>query len=194
MVEREERTRINAKKKLIIIVNNNERKRKNKANIRGKTKINVIIPHTFQTITIINSRIVLSSSEIYGYWPLYCLFVAWKPMAGGGNFFQVVVQVTSIVCCLLRVAVLHDQDAPAVASGRQQGPHCHGRLWKVCEQTGGCCVSSAQVATASSSTEWQLGYVGGAGVWGGATVVIVDAARGGTAKGVVVLKVFRQVD
>lgn len=67
MVEREERTRINAKKKLIIIVNNNERKRKNKANIRGKTKINVIIPHTFQTITIINSRIVLSSSEIYGY-------------------------------------------------------------------------------------------------------------------------------
>lgn len=49
MVEREERTRINAKKKLIIIVNNNERKRKNKANIRGKTKINVIIPHTFQT-------------------------------------------------------------------------------------------------------------------------------------------------
>lgn len=115
-------------------------------------------------------------------------------MAGGGNFVQVVVQVTSIVRRLLRVAVLHDQDAPAVRRGRQQGPHRHGRLREVCEQGGGPSVTGAHVAAALSSTERQLGYVGGARVGGGPTVVIVDAARGGTAKGVVVLKVFRQVD
>lgn len=90
--------------------------------------------------------------------------------------------------------MLHDQDAPAVSGGRQQGPHCHGRLREVCEQGGRRCVSGTQVPAASSSTEGQLGYVGGAGVGGGATVVIVDAAGGGTAKGVVVLEVSRQVD
>lgn len=163
--------------------------------MKGMQKINVNIPHISQNIPIVNSGVVaLPWSEIYGYWPLYCLFVAWKPVAGGGNFFQVVVQVTSIVCCLLWVAVLHDQDAPAISRGRQQRPHCHGRLRKVCEQSGSRSITGAQVAPALSCTEWQLGYVRGAGVGGGATVVIVNAAGRGMAKGVVVLKVFSQVD
>lgn len=91
--------------------------------------------------------------------------------------------------------MLHYEDAPAVSCGRQQGPHCHRRLRKVCEQSGGCCaVTSAQISTAPSSTEGQLGYVGRARIGGGAAVVIIDAARGGTAKGVVVLKIFSQVN
>ncbi len=50
MIERGERPRINAKKEAYQnLEKNNERKRKNKAKIRGKQKINVSIPHTFQT-------------------------------------------------------------------------------------------------------------------------------------------------
>lgn len=114
-------------------------------------------------------------------------------MAGGGNFFQVVVQVAAVVRRLLRVAVLHDHDAPAASAGGQQGAHCHGRLRQVREQSGTRRVPTAQVAAAPSPTQGQLGQVGGAGVRGGATVVVVDAARGGAAEGVVVVEVFRQV-
>lgn len=74
-------------------------------------------------------------------------------MAGGGNFFQVVVQVAPVVRRLLRVAVLHDHDAPAGSAGGQQGAHCHGRLREVREQSGGRRVPGAQVATAPSPTQ-----------------------------------------
>lgn len=115
-------------------------------------------------------------------------------MAGGGNLLQVIVQVTSIVRSLLRVAVLHDQDAPAVSGGWQQGPHRQGLLRReVREQGGGRRLARAQVAAAPSRAERQLGYVGGPQV-GGAAVVVVDAARGRAAQGVVVLKVLCQVD
>lgn len=77
-------------------------------------------------------------------------------MAGGGNFFQVVVEVAA-VRRLLRVAVLHHQDAPSVSGGRQQGAHCHGRLRQVREQGGGRCVPAAQVAPAPPPAERQLG-------------------------------------
>lgn len=97
-------------------------------------------------------------------------------MAGGGNFLQVVVQVTPVVRRLLRVAVLHDHDAPAASAAGQQGAHCQGRLRQVRQQSGGRRVPSAQVAAAPSPTQRQLGQVGGAGVGGGAAVVVVDAA------------------
>lgn len=117
-----------------------------------------------------------------------------QPVAGGGNLLQVVLQVTPIVRRLLRVAVLHDQDAPAVPGGRQQGPHRHGRLRQVREQSAARRVSGAQVPATAAPAERQLGQVGGAGVGEGAAVVVVDAAGGGPPQAVVVLKVFRQVD
>lgn len=77
-------------------------------------------------------------------------------MAGGGNFLQVVVQVAA-VRRLLRVAVLHHQDAPSVCGGGQQGAHRHGRLRQVREQRGGRRVPAAQVAPAPPAAERQLG-------------------------------------
>lgn len=97
-------------------------------------------------------------------------------MAGGGNFFHVVVQVAPVVGRLLRVAVLHDHDAPAVSTGGQQGAHCHGRLREVREQRGGRRVPGAQVPSAPPPAQRELRQMGGAGVGGGATVVVVDAA------------------
>lgn len=72
--------------------------------------------------------------------------------------------------------MLHHHDAPAGSAGGQQGSHCHGRLRKVREQSGGRRVPCAQVAAAPSPAQRHLGQVGGAGVGGGATVVVVDAA------------------
>ena len=96
-------------------------------------------------------------------------------MTGGGHVLRVLVQIAA-VCRILRVAVLHHQDAPPV-SGRDQGPDWLGLNVR---QDGS--FPCAEVAAAAL----EAGELG-------STVVVVEAPGGRTPQLVVVLEVLGQV-